>query len=135
MVNQPTAATTTVVRPTGDYYLTLSVVLTVICCLCGTWYSLFCTIPAIVMATSVSSINVFQLHVFISFFLQARDAAARGDLEGAKSKGRTALILNIVACIWWVVALIIIVASVASAVVNARNSYCTNYYSTFCVYK
>ena len=56
VVNQPTipAVTTTVVRSTGDYYLTLSIVLTFICCFCGTWYSLFCTIPAIIMATSVS---------------------------------------------------------------------------------
>ena len=55
IVSQPApVVATTVVRPAGDYYLTLSIVLTVICLLCGTWYSLFCTIPAIIIAASVS---------------------------------------------------------------------------------
>ena len=62
VTNQPTVPVTTVVRPAGDYYLTLSIVLTVICLFCGTWYSLFCTIPAIVIATSVSMINVYYFH-------------------------------------------------------------------------
>ena len=67
---------------------------------------------------------------------QARDAAARGDLQEAQSKGRTALILNIVACVWWVIALIIIVGAVAGTLSRAANSYnCYNYYDTYCYYK
>ena len=68
VTTQPTPVTT-VVRPTGDYYMTLSVVLTVICIFCGTWYSLFCTIPAIVMASAVSLINVWHaIAIFIIIF-------------------------------------------------------------------
>ena len=135
--SQPTpVVATTVIRPAGDYYLTLSIVLTVICLFCGTWYSLFCTIPAIIMATSVSNHEYFVYSFGIAS--QARDAAARGDLEGAQSKGRIALILNIVACVWWVVALIIIVAAIAGSAANASsNSYCYRssygyYYYYYC---
>ena len=53
---QPSAATTTVVhRSTGDHFLTVSVVLTILCVVCGGWGSLLCTIPAIVVASAVSS--------------------------------------------------------------------------------
>lgn len=40
-------------HPLNDHFLTLSIVLSVICFMCGTWYSLFCTVPAIIIATSV----------------------------------------------------------------------------------
>ncbi|KAL5499973.1 hypothetical protein EMCRGX_G011452, partial [Ephydatia muelleri] len=50
---QPSAATTvTVVQsPTGDHYMTLSLVMTIICVMCGGWTSLLCTIPAIMLAS------------------------------------------------------------------------------------
>ena len=51
---QPSAATTVVHHPVGDHYMTLSIVLTVICVMCGGWWSLLCTIPAIILATVVS---------------------------------------------------------------------------------
>ena len=51
----PTATTTVVQRPTGDHYMTLSIVLTVICLMCGGWWSLLCTIPAIIFALAVST--------------------------------------------------------------------------------
>ena len=51
---QPSTVYTTTVRPVGDNFLTLAVVLTILCCLCGTWYSLLCTIPAIIFAVNVS---------------------------------------------------------------------------------
>ncbi|KAL5499995.1 hypothetical protein EMCRGX_G011479 [Ephydatia muelleri] len=51
---QPSAATTTVVhRSTGDHFLTVSVVLTILCVVCGGWGSLLCTIPAIVVASAI----------------------------------------------------------------------------------
>ena len=76
----------------------------------------------------------------IWLFSQARDAQARGDLEGARSKGRIALGCNIAACVWWVVALVIWVGVVAG--INASGgssyssySYCyysSTYYSYYC---
>eukprot|EP00731_Ephydatia_muelleri_P007351 Em0003g1599a len=48
-------STAPVYTPVGDYGYTLSIVLTIICFLCGTWWSLCCTIPAIFVACSVSS--------------------------------------------------------------------------------
>ena len=65
--SQPTPViATTVVRPAGDYYLTLSIVLTSICIFCGTWYSLFCTVPAIFIAISVSLSEAFVIFIIIT---------------------------------------------------------------------
>lgn len=52
---QPTVSTQ-VIRSsrTGDYFLTLSMVMTVLCCIFGGWWSLMFTIPAVVLAGSVS---------------------------------------------------------------------------------
>eukprot|EP00731_Ephydatia_muelleri_P007347 Em0003g1595a len=47
-------STAPVYTPVGDYGYTISIVLTVICFLCGSWWSLCCTIPAIFVASSVS---------------------------------------------------------------------------------
>ncbi|KAL5503404.1 hypothetical protein EMCRGX_G010348 [Ephydatia muelleri] len=75
----------------GDYGYTLSIVLTVICFLCGSWCSLCLSIPAIFVASS------------------ARDAAARGDLLGAKRKGHIANSLNAGAVIAFVLLWVMIV--------------------------
>lgn len=42
------------VQPVGDHFLTLSIILTVLCVLFGTWYGLFCTIPAMIFSIMVS---------------------------------------------------------------------------------
>ncbi|XP_019849299.1 PREDICTED: uncharacterized protein LOC109580494 isoform X2 [Amphimedon queenslandica] len=89
------------IEKSGDYYLTLSIILTVICCCCGIWDSLFCTIPAIFFASA------------------ARDAESRGEYDKAISRGRVAFFLNIAACVWWLITVIIIViAAVTSALTN-----------------
>lgn len=54
---QPYVATTVVQRPTGDHYAILSLVMTLLCWICGGWMSLLCTLPAIVLALAVSNIN------------------------------------------------------------------------------
>ena len=50
----PVVARTVIRRLSSDHYLTLSIVLTFLCLFLGTWYSLFCTIPAIIIAINVS---------------------------------------------------------------------------------
>ena len=64
MQSQPTpvVAKTFVRRLSGDHYLTLSIVLTFLCFFLGTWYSLFCTIPAIIFAISVSVVLTNDLN-------------------------------------------------------------------------
>ena len=81
VVQAPTAVSTTVTRVNvGDYYLTMSIVVTVICFMCFGLPSLLCTIPAIVVAMSVgpgvicvkqldmlSGIPVFACRIYISW--------------------------------------------------------------------
>ena len=52
---QPTATTTTFYRGfrSTDHYLTLSIVVLIFCCLFGSVFTLFCTIPAIMSAMQV----------------------------------------------------------------------------------
>ena len=38
----------------GDHFLLLSIILSFVCFFCGTWWALFCTIPAIFYAIHVS---------------------------------------------------------------------------------
>ena len=62
---QPTGGTyTTTVHPISDNFLILSIVLTVICAIGGCWYSLCCSVPAIIFAVSVC----ITLHFFSYFF-------------------------------------------------------------------
>ena len=113
---QPTAVyTQTAVHASGDNFLTLSIVLTILCFLCGTWYSLLCTIPAIFLASA------------------ARDAERSGDLVGARQKRNAALICNIIACVWWVVAFLIIVIPIA-VIANSNNYYYDSYYDSYSSY-
>ena len=51
---QPTVTPAVVtVASTGDYYLTLSIVMTILCGFCFSWWALLCTIPAIIVSSNV----------------------------------------------------------------------------------
>lgn len=61
VVQQPAPTViTTSVRPTGDHYMTLSIVMTILCAFCFSWYALLCTLPAIIFATNVSTESELQ---------------------------------------------------------------------------
>jgi hypothetical protein len=77
---QPNAVYTT--KPVNDYHFNMSVGLTYACLLMGTWCSLFCTVPAILVAKS------------------AKKSDTNGDIQGAKTKGKIALALNIMGIFW-----------------------------------
>ena len=79
---------------------------------------------------------VFLLSVVIFYFfpVKARDAESRGDLADAQNKGRIALILNIVALVWWVIATIIIIAAIAGSVARSSSSSYCYYDSTYGYY-
>ena len=64
-----------------------------------------------------------------SFSLQARDAAARGDLEGARRSGQMALGLNIAAVVFYIIiwALIIGLAAGVGSTTRCYYSY-SGYY-------
>ena len=47
----------------GNHYLTLSIVMTIVCFIFG-WHSLFCTIPAIIFAISVSIVFKIRYNYF-----------------------------------------------------------------------
>ncbi|KAL5503536.1 hypothetical protein EMCRGX_G010501 [Ephydatia muelleri] len=112
---QPTV-TTAVFTPVGDYYYTTSIVLSFICFFCGTWWSLCCTIPAIFVASS------------------ARDAAARGDLEGARRSGQTALGLNIAAVVFYVIIWAVIIGLAAGLQSTAATTCYYNSYGRYTCY-
>ncbi|KAL5487000.1 hypothetical protein EMCRGX_G019552 [Ephydatia muelleri] len=118
VVVQPAAVTsTTVIRPTGDHFLTLSIVMAVLCCVCGGWWTLAFTLPAIALASS------------------AKTDDANGNTAAATQKGRIALGLNIAAVVVYLAILIIIIAVSATNAVSAVNSglsYRYSYYCKFC---
>lgn len=58
IVHPPTTYTTTG-RSVGDNYLTLSIVMTVLCCFCFAGLGLICTIPAIIFASMVRNMHVY----------------------------------------------------------------------------
>ncbi|XP_003382882.1 PREDICTED: uncharacterized protein LOC100637740 [Amphimedon queenslandica] len=62
---------------TGDHYLLLSIIISIVCFLFCGWLTLICTIPAILFA------------------LSAQDAESRGDNVTMEKKAKTALILDI----------------------------------------
>ena len=53
VTSQPTITQEIATIPVKDHYLTLSIVMTVACCLCLVWCSLIFTIPGIFLAISV----------------------------------------------------------------------------------
>ena len=48
---------------TGDYFLTLSMVMTGLCCVFGGWWNLLFTIPAVILAGSVRT-TILGMHVY-----------------------------------------------------------------------
>ena len=104
---QPTAVYTRTVRASGDNFLTLSVFMTMICFLCGTWYSLLCTVPAIIFASA------------------AKEAESRGDLAKARQKRNAAIFCNVQACVWWVTITLILII-VPFAVTAIRCATCSD---------
>ncbi|XP_019853489.1 PREDICTED: uncharacterized protein LOC109582885 [Amphimedon queenslandica] len=99
VVSQPPGATQVVQhQPVGDYYYTLSILMTMLCVMCGFWPLLFCTIAALIFSVS------------------ARDSAAQGDQKGAQNKGIISLILNIAAVVTYfaLITAIVIYAAVIS---------------------
>lgn len=67
---QPTAPTTTVLRPVGDNYLTLSIVLTILCCVCTGLSSLICTLPAVFFAKQVYGVhNCIFWHIMMKIHI------------------------------------------------------------------
>ena len=54
----------------GDHFLVLSIVLSFISFFCGTWVALFCTIPAIFVALSVSELVKLQLSCCHGYMVQ-----------------------------------------------------------------
>eukprot|EP00731_Ephydatia_muelleri_P011908 Em0006g802a len=114
---QPSAVTSTVVhRPTGDHYMTLSLVMTIICVMCGGWTSLICTIPAIMLASL------------------AKNDDAAGNVAAAKTKGYIALALNIIAVLFHIVAIIAIVTPIAVVISSLSNDYYYNNYYSYTYY-
>ncbi|KAL5499959.1 hypothetical protein EMCRGX_G011435, partial [Ephydatia muelleri] len=116
---QPSAATTTVVhRPTGDHYMSLSLVMTIICVMCGGWVSLMCTIPAIMLAS------------------MAKNDDAAGNAAAAKTKGNIALALNIIAVLFHIMLIIAIITPFA-VIISSYSNYYYNYnysYTYYCRY-
>ena len=56
--------------------MTLSIIMTFFCLICGGWPSLLCTIPAFVMASAVSAkkfcfyhamLSIAELHVYLQY--------------------------------------------------------------------
>ena len=54
VVGQPTSSRTTIIRSSGDHFLTLSIVMTFICVFCGGLLPAVLTVAAIFVALSVS---------------------------------------------------------------------------------
>ena len=60
-------------------------------------------------------------------YLQAIHSHKRGDVKGAKFKGRVSLILNIVSIVWGLILLIIII--IAASVITTSGKSDNSYYS------
>lgn len=73
-------------------------------------------------------------------YLQAIQSHKRGDIEGAKFKGRVSLILNIVSIVWGLILLIIIIIAASVITSSGRSDYSyydyyTNYNSYYSDYE
>ncbi|KAL5499984.1 hypothetical protein EMCRGX_G011468 [Ephydatia muelleri] len=150
---QPSAVTTTVVHcPTGDHYMTLSLVMTIICVMLGGWLSLMCTIPAITLAALVVGTQAGKLgtlvgiqsgemgtgeaHIVVELMnpIPAKIDDAAGNAAAAKTKGYIALTLNIIAVVFHIVAIIAIVTPIAVAISSLSNENKYNYYNNYYSY-
>ncbi|KAL5489219.1 hypothetical protein EMCRGX_G018287 [Ephydatia muelleri] len=81
----------TVVHSTRDHFFMMSFLSTICCCVCGTWTSLLCTVPAIFYGSA------------------AQDAEVRADLEGVRRNGRIAMYLNVAAIVNFIVTWLVII--------------------------
>eukprot|EP00731_Ephydatia_muelleri_P004902 Em0002g1078a len=110
MVVQKQPTSVPAVGPTtGDNYLTLSVVMTVLVLLVGAWPSLLCSISALVVSCN------------------AKDEEKRGSIAAARSKANISLGLNIAAVVFVVVVWSVVAIPVAvtvSAQTSAKSLYC-----------
>lgn len=61
--NQP-SVTRSPFQSTQDHYLTLGIVLTILCAISGMWHSLLCTVPAIIF--SIMVILLLTMHVILN---------------------------------------------------------------------
>ncbi|KAL5486898.1 hypothetical protein EMCRGX_G019437, partial [Ephydatia muelleri] len=96
--SQPAATVSTATRPVAqDRFFILSIVMTILCCICGGWWALILTIPAIFLANA------------------ARGDDAKGNHALAAKKGQMALWLNIIAIMFYGLILVIIVAGNAAS--------------------
>lgn len=103
----------------ADYYMTMSVVMAVLCCIFGGWPSLVLSLIAICVSQ------------------QAQDAAAVGDMEGARKRAKASLILNVISIIVYVITLVIyavILAVVLTSTVGHRQCAHMNCDIWGCVY-
>lgn len=91
--------TTTVVYErrygSGDHFLLLSIILSIWCCVCFSWWTLCCTIPA------------------IFFAINAQEAEARGDYEGMQKNRQLALILDIAGVILGGVTFVVVIVLIS----------------------
>eukprot|EP00731_Ephydatia_muelleri_P006655 Em0003g903a len=111
---QPTISTQAVsYGRTGDYFLTLSVIMTAVCCIFGGWWNLVLTIPAVVLAGS------------------ARSDASHGRTTSALLKSKIALGLNVLAVILYIVAIMLAMV-LAGVLVVGDFSYSSSYYCSYC---
>lgn len=116
VTTQPTAAPVVYHSyGTNDHFLILSIVMTFLCFICGTWCALFCTVPAIIFA------------------INAQDAALHGDMIGMARNRRIAAILNLIGLITFMIVMVILVITVVSVNVSIASS-CYSYYDNYYEY-
>ena len=94
VTQQPTAVIYTRQYGSGDHYLLLSIIMSILCFVCGSWWALLCTIPAIFYA------------------INAQQAEARGNIISMEKNRCTALFLNIIGVVVGVIIWIIIVINI-----------------------
>eukprot|EP00731_Ephydatia_muelleri_P006646 Em0003g894a len=103
---------------TGDYFFTLSMVMTGLCCVFGGWWNLLLTIPALILAGS------------------AKSDASHGRTTSARQKSFIALGLNVLAVLLYIVGVAIIIALSSDGVSLGSSSYSYGYgyYYYYCSY-
>eukprot|EP00731_Ephydatia_muelleri_P006824 Em0003g1072a len=100
---------------TGDYFLTLSIVMSGLCCIFGGWWNLLFTIPAVMLAGS------------------AKSDASHGRTTSAQQKSKIALGLNVLAVLLYIVGVALIVG-LSSKGVSLSSSSSNSGYSGYSGY-
>lgn len=80
----------------------MSVLMMFACCMCGAWWSLVCTIPAIFYSITVK----LRAHYTFILNLQAKEAEEDGDHERAEKVILTAMQLNLFAIVSYIISII-----------------------------